>query len=49
MQKINKTTILWICAVIGFIFTLYLVEASSFSSAEVAVHNGGYGTFDMKK
>ena len=49
MRKINKTGVLWICAVIGFIVTLYMVEASSFGSAAVAVHNEGYGTFDMKK
>lgn len=45
MRKVSKTSVLWVCAIIGFILTLYMVEAS----AEVSVHNGGYGTFDMKK
>lgn len=41
--------VLWIFVILGFILTLYMVEASSFGSSEVALHNEGYGTFDMKK
>lgn len=49
MRKIRITGVLRMGVVIGFILTLYMVEVSSFGSAAVAIHNGGYGTFDMKK
>ena len=34
--------------IILFIITLYLVNYSPWSSAEIAKYNNGYGTFDMK-
>lgn len=49
MRKVSKKGVLRVCVIIGFFLTLYMVEAGSFGSAEVALHNGGYGTFDMKK
>lgn len=41
----------FLCAIIiiGFLLTLYWVGFSNWSSQAVARHNGGYGTFDMKK
>ena len=37
-----------ICSVVLFLVALYMVEAGPFGSHAVALHNGGYGTFDMK-
>ena len=48
MQKRRGKGFLWAGVVIGFFIALYLVESDTFGSAAVAVHNGGYGTFDMK-
>ena len=48
MQKRRGKGLLWAGVVIGFFIALYLVESDTFGSAAVAVHNGGYGTFDMK-
>ncbi|WP_167957411.1 hypothetical protein [Anaerosporobacter faecicola] len=48
-KKASKRNKWWVVVLfIAFAFTLYLVEASPFSSTEVAKYNNGYGTFDMK-
>lgn len=38
-----------IISIVLFVFALYLTEFSPFSGRAVALINGGYGTFDMKK
>ncbi len=38
-----------IISIVLFTFALYLTEFSPFSGRAVALFNGGYGTFDMKK
>lgn len=38
-----------IVAIVLFVLALYLTEFSPFSERAVALINGGYGTFDMKK
>lgn len=38
-----------IISIVLFAFALYLTEFSPFSGRAVALINGGYGTFDMKK
>ena len=38
-----------ITSIVLFVFALYLTELSPFSGRAVALINGGYGTFDMKK
>lgn len=45
----NKRKVcIWIVMVVGFLLSLYWVEASSWGSMAVARYNNGYGTFDMK-
>lgn len=46
MKKTNK--LLYFFIIIGFLLTLYWVEASPWGSYAAAQCNGGYGTFDMK-
>lgn len=46
MKKTNK--LLYFFIIIGFLLTLYWVEASPWGSNAAAQCNGGYGTFDMK-
>ncbi|MDO5559911.1 MAG: hypothetical protein Q4F95_09980 [Oscillospiraceae bacterium] len=38
-----------ITAVLFFLFSLYLTEISPFGSHSAAMHNGGYGVFDMNR
>lgn len=48
MKKFSRG-LFYAIIVIGFLLLLYWVEGSSWSSQAVARHNGGYGTFDMKR
>jgi uncharacterized secreted protein with C-terminal beta-propeller domain len=47
-MKKYSSRLFYVIIISGFLLTLYWVAGSNWSSRAVAMHNGGYGTFDMK-